>query len=170
MKLVQASVDAPGRFVVVTRYKKDYLHFSRRGGKITSNVDARLVIQANSGTFRSRENFVVQVRYQDVLLKKTMPLPQRRSGFRSSICIRFESVSCSCIVSELTICAHVSRHVTCCQIHPVDSHTVSEVRKTAPDGAGLLVTSAVIDVEWSSRDFGSPVKVRHRHCVVVCPH
>lgn len=35
------------------------------------------------------------------------------------------------------------------------------MRKTAPDGAGLLVTSAVIDVEWSSRDFGSPVKVRH---------
>ena len=69
LKLVQASVDAPGRFVVVTRYKKDYLHFSRRGGKITSNVDARLVIQANSGTFRSRENFVVQVRYL-VLRKK----------------------------------------------------------------------------------------------------
>ena len=58
---MQARVTSGGRFVVVTRHKKDFLQLQRRGGKVASNVDSRLVIQNERGTFDSRESFVIQV-------------------------------------------------------------------------------------------------------------
>ena len=58
---MQARVTSGGRFVVVMRHKKDFLQLQRRGGKVASNVDSRLVIQNERGTFDSRESFVIQV-------------------------------------------------------------------------------------------------------------
>ena len=58
---MQALVNSAGRFVVVTRHKKDFLQLQKKAGKVASNVDSRLVVEVERATFDSRENFVVQV-------------------------------------------------------------------------------------------------------------
>ncbi len=58
---MQAEIKTFSNLTVVTRYKRDYLHFSKRGGKVTSNVDARVSFTVDKGTFAKTEHFVLQV-------------------------------------------------------------------------------------------------------------
>ena len=58
---MQAEVKQYTTLVVVTRFKRDFLQMSKRGGKETSNVDSRVTFLAQRGAFKRTENFVVQV-------------------------------------------------------------------------------------------------------------
>ncbi len=60
MKFVQAEVKQFTAFAVVTRFKRDFLQFSKRGSRVISNVDQRVTLQAR-GAFKKTEHFVVQV-------------------------------------------------------------------------------------------------------------
>ena len=61
LKLVQAEFTKMGKMVVVTRYKRDFLHFNKRGGTVQSTVDQRVSFTAKRGCFQHKENFVLQV-------------------------------------------------------------------------------------------------------------
>ena len=50
------------KMIVVTRYKRDFLHFNKRGGTVHSTVDQRASFTAAKGCFQHKENFVLQVR------------------------------------------------------------------------------------------------------------
>ncbi len=44
------------------------------------------------------------------------------------------------------------------QIQPVDSGSVNDI-KSRPEGKGLLSTSAIVNMEWTSKEFDNPVVV-----------
>ena len=46
-----------------------------------------------------------------------------------------------------------------CQIHPVDSSKLHEVRR-AEGGESLLTCSGIIGMEWTSENFKKPITVR----------
>ena len=61
VKFVQAELKAPCCVTVVTRFKRDFLHFLKRGGRLHATVDPRIIFTAERGTFKKTENFVLQV-------------------------------------------------------------------------------------------------------------
>lgn len=65
LKFVQAEVSEFTSIAVVTRFKRDYLHMQKKGGKISSSVDARVTFTAEKGTFKKTENFVMQLQPVD---------------------------------------------------------------------------------------------------------
>ncbi|KAK2154993.1 hypothetical protein LSH36_251g00013 [Paralvinella palmiformis] len=65
IKFVQAEVQMFTSLCVVTRYKRDFLHLTKRGGKISSNVDPRVTFSVERGAFKKTENFVLQLQPVD---------------------------------------------------------------------------------------------------------
>ena len=58
---MQAEVSSFTELAVVSRFKKDYLVITKKGGKVASSVDARVSFHTDRGTFKKSENFVLQV-------------------------------------------------------------------------------------------------------------
>ena len=71
----------------------------------------------------------------------------RASSFRFNLIKLIENVS-GCVMND-------SR----CQIHPVDSSKLHEVRR-AEGGESLLTCSGIIGMEWTSENFKKPITVR----------
>ena len=44
------------------------------------------------------------------------------------------------------------------QLQPVDSGSINDIR-LKPEGRGLFTTSAIVNMEWSSKSFEQPVGV-----------
>ena len=61
LKFVQAAIRKYTRLAVISQYKRDYAHFSRRGGRVTSSVDSRVTFTAPPNAFKKSEQIVVQV-------------------------------------------------------------------------------------------------------------
>jgi hypothetical protein len=59
--MAQAEIKHPTDLAVVSRFKRDFFVLGKRGGKSTSNVDARITFSCNKNTFQKTEHFVLQV-------------------------------------------------------------------------------------------------------------
>ena len=68
VKFVQAEVSQFTNLAVVTRFKRDFLHFTKRTRKVVSSLDGRITFAVARHTFNETENFTLQVRafYVDV--------------------------------------------------------------------------------------------------------
>lgn len=61
LKFVQAEVSKFTNLAVVTRFKRDFLHVGKKGGRVISSSDSRVTFIADRGTFKGKENFILQV-------------------------------------------------------------------------------------------------------------
>ncbi|KAK7479539.1 hypothetical protein BaRGS_00029256, partial [Batillaria attramentaria] len=65
MKFVQVETKHFTTFLVMSRFKRDYLTFTKRSAKVTSSYDQRIVLNVAKDTFKDREHLLLQVQPVD---------------------------------------------------------------------------------------------------------
>ena len=78
INFAQAEICFLGKFLVVSRFKKDHVRIKKKGGHAVSKVDPRLTFTVSKGTFIKPEKIRVQVKQIDQIsmneLKRMMPM------------------------------------------------------------------------------------------------
>lgn len=65
VKFAQAETRHFTKFLVMSRYKRDYLTFTKRSAKATSSYDQRITINVARDTFQEKEHLLLQVQPAD---------------------------------------------------------------------------------------------------------
>ena len=60
---------------------------------------------------------------------------------------------------------HITEFLFVSQLQPVDSASINDIKLKA-EGRGLFTTSAIVNMEWSSKSFEQPVVVSPLQIIV----